>query len=187
MEVGLKLLLTDGAVVPVTFRVALAGLVLVMFVPPPVDVRAPTGIVLIRLPGVVEVTLMDTVHLPAVVPVWAGTVPPLREKVDEPAVAVTEPPQVLPVTPTTVIPLGMLSVQDALVSANGLGLKMVTARREVPPEFIEIGVKLLLISAGRDMTCADAVRSGVTRTKTIRAATMLGTRDLRIFDPFSVD
>ena len=78
---------------------ALAGVVFVMFTPPPVEVNAPAGIVLIRFPVVVEVTLIDTVHDPGVTPVWAGTVPPLSDKVVDPATAVTEPPQVL-VRPT---------------------------------------------------------------------------------------
>lgn len=65
---GLKLLLTEGAIVPSTFRVALAGLVLLMFVPPPVEVRAPLGIVLIRLPRANEVTLTVTVQDPGVDP-----------------------------------------------------------------------------------------------------------------------
>ena len=55
--------------------------------------------VLIRFPAVVEVTLIETVHDPGVIPSWAGTVPPLNEKLVEPATAVTEPPQEL-VNPT---------------------------------------------------------------------------------------
>jgi hypothetical protein len=103
-----------------------------------------------------EVTLIDTVHDPGVVPDCAGTVPPLRDKVVPPAGALTVPPQVL------VKPAGLamvrpgwtpikLSSQEALVKSNRLGLKMVTLRREVPPAGIEIGEKLLLISAGRDI------------------------------------
>jgi hypothetical protein len=70
MLLGPKLLLTEGATVPVTFRVALAGLVVVMFIPPgPVEVSVRAGMVLIQLPGVFEVTTMDTVHLPGVDPV----------------------------------------------------------------------------------------------------------------------
>lgn len=65
---GLKLLLTVGFTVPVTFSVALAGLVFVMFVPPPEALNAPTGILLIRLPAVKDVTLIDTVQDPAVDP-----------------------------------------------------------------------------------------------------------------------
>jgi len=40
MVPGLKLLLTDGVGIPVTFKVALAGLVLEIFVPPPVELNA---------------------------------------------------------------------------------------------------------------------------------------------------
>lgn len=94
-----KLLLIEGFGLPATFNVALAGLVLVIFMPSPLEVNAFAGRVLIRFPGVVEVTLIETVHAPGVGPTWAGTVPPAREKDVEPAVAVTEPPQEL-ITPT---------------------------------------------------------------------------------------
>ncbi len=96
---GLKLLLTDGSEMPATFKVALAGLVLVMIVPSPVEVNAPAGMVLIRFPAVVEVTLIETVHDPGVIPSWAGTVALFTDKVVEPAAAVAEPPQEL-VNPT---------------------------------------------------------------------------------------
>jgi hypothetical protein len=150
MLLGLKLFATEGVPVPVTFRVALAGLVLLIVVPPPEAVNAPTGIVLIQFPGVVEVTLTDTVHDPGVDP-RAGTVPPLNDMAAEPAGAVTVPPQVFPATFVTVTPDGKLSVQDVLVNANVFGLKTEMRRREVPPAGMEIGVKVLLISAGKDM------------------------------------
>lgn len=95
MVPGLKLLLMEGTEIPATFKVALAGLVLVMSEPSPEEVSAPSGIVLIRFPAVVEVTLMETVHEPGVIPCWAGTVPPLNEKLVEPAIAGTAPPQEL--------------------------------------------------------------------------------------------
>src|SRR5512134_4041182 len=123
---------------PVTFKVALAGVVLLMVVPPPVEDKLPAGILLMRFPGVVEVTSIDTVHDPGVAPACAGTVPPVKDNVVPPGEAVTEPPQVLVKftglamtspgwTPTR------LSTQEALVSGNPLGLKMVTLSREVPP------------------------------------------------------
>jgi hypothetical protein len=87
-----------------------------MLVPPPVELKAPTGMVLIFAPGTEDVTLTDTVHDPGVDPDCAGTVPPLREIEVDPAIAVAVPPQVFPVTPTTVIPAGRLSVQEALLS-----------------------------------------------------------------------
>lgn len=65
---GLNLLLTVGVGAPVTLSVALAGLVLLIFVPLPVELNAPTGIVLIRLPEINEVTLTDTVQDPGVDP-----------------------------------------------------------------------------------------------------------------------
>jgi hypothetical protein len=72
---------------------------LVIVIPPPMEVNAPAGIVLIRFPKVVEVILTETVHDPGVIPDWAGTVPPLRDRNVEPADAVTVPPQVF-VSPT---------------------------------------------------------------------------------------
>ena len=65
---GEKDLLNEGEVTPMTVNVALAGVVLVIDTPPPVELNAPAGIVLIRLPGVDEVTSIPTVHSPGVVP-----------------------------------------------------------------------------------------------------------------------
>lgn len=120
-------MLTEGGGVPVTFKVALAGVVFVTFAPAPVEDNALAGMVLIRFPEVVEVTVIDTVHEPGIVPTCAGTVPPLSDKDVEPAAAVTKPPQL------SVIPTGLaimrpgwmpikLSVHEALVSVNALGL-----------------------------------------------------------------
>ena len=95
MVVGEKLLFNVGDWIISTCKVALAGVVLVMVLPPPEEVSAPAGIVLIRFPGIVEVTSTDTLHPPGVTLVWAGTVPPLNDKVVPPGTAVTEPPQVL--------------------------------------------------------------------------------------------
>lgn len=124
---GLKLLLTEGIGLAATFKVALAGLVLVMLEPSPVEVRAPAGMVLIRFPVIVEVTLIDTVHDPGVIPIWAGTMPALNAKLVEPATAVTEPPQEL-VNPTGLAMASpgwtpiKLSVHAALINGNSLGL-----------------------------------------------------------------
>ena len=124
---GEKDLFTDGGLTPITVRVALAGVVFVIETPPPVELNALAGIVLIRLPMVVEVTLMPTVHSPGVMPTCGGTVPPLNDKVVVPETAVTLPPQVFETfaglatdnpgcTPTK------LSVQEALLSGNEFGL-----------------------------------------------------------------
>lgn len=51
-----------------TRNVALAGVVLVIVPPPPVPVKPPAGIVLIKLPGVFEVTSTEMVHDPGVTP-----------------------------------------------------------------------------------------------------------------------
>lgn len=94
MVLGEKLLFTVGGRMISTCKVALAGVVLLILPVSPVEVSAPAGIVLIRFPGVVEVTSTDTVHEPGVTPLWAGTVPPLKAKVVPPGTAVTEPPHV---------------------------------------------------------------------------------------------
>lgn len=96
MVPGLKLLLTEGVGIPVTFKVALAGLVFVMVVPPPVEFNLPASMVFIKLPETCEVTFTVTVHDPAFDPTCAGTVPPV--KLIEVDVVETVPPQVL-VTP----------------------------------------------------------------------------------------
>jgi hypothetical protein len=152
---GEKDLLKEGGATPMTVSVALAGVVLVIVTPPPVESNALVGIVLIRLPEVDAVTSIPTVHSPGVIPLCAGTIPPLRANVVDPGTAVILPPQVLETfagfaidnpgcTPTR------LSVQEALVSGNEFGLYIVTLRRDMPPDEIAIGVKLLLISAGND-------------------------------------
>jgi hypothetical protein len=141
--------------------------------------------VLIKLPVVTEVTLIFTVQDPAVEPDWAGTVPPLKLKVVDPGTAVTEPAQLL----RTTAGLAMmspgwtptrLSVQDVFVSANTLGLKMVTLRTDVWPARIDIGEKLLLISAGREMLCAYTVCAGVRKPDMSKTTTRKGINDLRI-------
>ena len=116
-----------GGRTPTTFKVALAGDVLVMVSPSPVEVNAPAGSMLIRFPGVFDVTSTATVHDPGVIPDRAGTVPPVNDRVVPPGTAVTLPPQLLLKftglaikrpgwTPTK------LSVQVASVNGKSLGL-----------------------------------------------------------------
>ena len=64
----LKLLRTEGGNTPPTLRVALAEEVLLIVVPSPVDVNALAGSVLIRFPGVTEVTSIATVQDPGTTP-----------------------------------------------------------------------------------------------------------------------
>ena len=134
---GLKVFDTVGVGIPVTFRVALAGLVLLMLDPPaPVALSAPTGIVLIKLPVVMEVTFTLTVQEPAVEPTWAGTVPPLRDKLVAPLTAVTVPPHEL-VTPGALAIFSpgwmptKLSAHDVFVNAKTFGLKIVMLKTDV--------------------------------------------------------
>lgn len=71
-----------------------------------------------------------------------------------------------------------------MVSGNALGLKIVTLRRDVPPDTMEIGEKLLLISAGMVITCANTLCSGNTHIGRISATTRKGMSKLRIFSSF---
>jgi hypothetical protein len=175
-----------GVTGPDTFNVALAGSVLLIVAPSPRADNTPAGIVLIKFPIVLEVTLMVTVQRPGVDPAWPGTVPPLKDKDVEPGLAVTEPPQLL-VRSTGLAMLNpgctptRLSVQDASVRANGLGLYMVTLKRATPPGAMESGSNPLLISAGRVMTWAFASFLGMTRMETSSATTTKGMNGLRIF------
>jgi hypothetical protein len=68
MVLGENLLLMEGPRIRPTCSVALAGELLDTVPPPPVDFRAPAGIVLIRLKGVEEVTSTETVQEPGVAP-----------------------------------------------------------------------------------------------------------------------
>jgi hypothetical protein len=68
IRLGLKPLLTVGAVAPTTVSVALAGSVFLIVVPPPDASRAFDGIVFTKGPVVSEVTLTDTVQKPTVEP-----------------------------------------------------------------------------------------------------------------------
>lgn len=124
---GDKDLLTEGEFTPITVNVALDGVVFVIEAPPPVELKAFAGIVLIRLPRVVEVTSIVTVQSPGTALTCAGTVPPLRDSVVVPGTAVTLPPHELVTfagfamaspgwTPTK------LSVQEALFSWKEFGL-----------------------------------------------------------------
>ena len=85
---------TAGGRIAPTRSVALAGVVFVTVPPSPLELSEPIGIVLIRFPGVVEVTFTPTVHDPGVTPTCGGTVPPANDNVVEPGTAVTVPPHV---------------------------------------------------------------------------------------------
>jgi hypothetical protein len=152
---GEKDLFTDGVTTPRTVKVALAGVVFVIETFPPVELNSFAGMVLIRFPGVVDVTSIPTVHCPGVIPTCWGTVPPFNASVVVPGLAVMLPLHVLETlageainnpgcTPTR------SSIQEALSNWNEFGLYIVTSRRDIPPDGIAIGVKLLLISAGKD-------------------------------------
>jgi len=181
----LKLLRTLGGRTPPTCNVALAGSVLEMVVPPPEADNLCSGMVLIRLPTAVEVTVIVTVHEPGVGPIWAGTVPPLNDNVVDPATAVTEPPQVfirptgLAITRPGWTPI-KLSDQEALVSGKAFGLKIDTRRRDIPPAGMDIGEKPLLIPAGRVTTWARAFDAGAMNMETTNIPAKKGTIDFCI-------
>ena len=141
----------------ITVMVALAGVVLEIVTGVPLSLplafKVLVGIVLIKLPIVVDVTLISTKHSPGVAPTWAGTDPPLKDKVVVFGAAVAEPPQVLfkpfgfAIFRPACTPI-KLSVQLVFVNGNVFGLNTVTLSTEIPPALINIGVNCLLISAG---------------------------------------
>lgn len=94
MVFGVNDLLSVGASTTSTWRVALAGVVFVTGPWLPVDDSAPVGSVLIKLPGVNDVTSTETVHEPGSAPTCLGTVPPLNDRVVPPGTAPTVPPHV---------------------------------------------------------------------------------------------
>jgi hypothetical protein len=108
-----------------------------------VDVTAPMGRVLVKLPTALVVTLTETVH-----DELAGIEPPLRVSPVELAVPPESvPPQVLDTlgVDATVIPEGKLSVNASPVVAVLVdGLVLVIARVLAPPYAMLVGVKLLL-------------------------------------------
>src|SRR5215208_2787204 len=119
MLLGLKLLLTVGCPASFTCRVALAGLMFETFIPlRSLEVNVPAGILFVNVPGFGAVTFTVTIHEPGADPILAGIVPPFSVIVDVPADAVTVPPQVFPVTFTTLNPVGISSLSEALVKAN---------------------------------------------------------------------
>jgi hypothetical protein len=137
----------EGSIV----SVALVGFA---FVTPFPVVNAPAGMVLVTLPITLEVTSIATVQEPC-----AGTVPPLSDKLVPPGTAVTVPPHKLVALTgfAIVIPAGKLSTHDASVNRNEFGLKIVTLSREIPPDVMEVGEKLLFSSAGELTTIVAVV------------------------------
>ena len=104
----------------------------------------------------VEVTCTVTVHDPGVVPTCAGTVPPFNDNVVP--TALTIPPQVV-VALTGFAKFRFAfnadrsSVQAFVlerIRAKEFGLKMLMLRVDVPPAGMDIGLKLLLICAGKE-------------------------------------
>ncbi len=94
MVLGANDLLREGGWTLFICSVALAGVVLVTGTVPvgSVECNVLAGIVLTWFPAIVDVTFTVTVQEPGVIPTWAGTVPPMRERV-VPTI-VTTPPQV---------------------------------------------------------------------------------------------
>ena len=90
MVFAAKFLSTVGGMIVVTCKVALAGVVFVAKFPEPsVAVTVPAGMLLIKLPAVVDVTFTVRVHCPFVLPTLAGTIPPLKEMLVPPTTALT--------------------------------------------------------------------------------------------------
>ena len=120
-----------------------------------------------------EVTCTVTEHDPGLMPTCFGTVPPLNESVVP--TALTVPPQEVVVLAglAKVIPVAAKSSVQAAgavdsVRANEFGLNMLTVSVEVPPGAIDMGVKLLLICAGKDTPWACVTVAGLKTRELIR-------------------
>jgi len=130
---------TVGCAVP-TVRVAV---LLVLPVPLLVDETGP--VVLLYVPGMLEVTLTLTAQEPL-----CATDPPASEMLPLPAVAVAVPPQLLvsPLGVATTTFAGRLSVNATPSCATAAGLAIVIVRVERPFGTIEVGLKALAIVGG---------------------------------------
>ena len=108
-----------------TCRLALASDGLESNVVPILAFNVPAGMVLMRLPETLEVTAAVTVHEPGVPP-WAGTVPPINDRVVP--IVVTVPPQLFVILAgfAKYKPAGNVSVQAygsvARIRGNKFGL-----------------------------------------------------------------
>jgi hypothetical protein len=155
--VAVRVAVTEAvAVEGSTVSVALAD---AEFVIPWSVANAPAGMVFVKLPGVLEVTLIVTVQ-----ELSAGRVPPFNVKLVPPETALTTPPHKLvrPAGFAIVIPTGKLSTNAVPVNTNGLGLIIDMVSCETPPEVMTSGEKLLTISAETLTTSvAVAVADGV--------------------------
>src|SRR5476649_1240326 len=123
-------------------NVALAAAVLVTF---KLLVKAPAGMVLVKLAALEAMTLTEKVQV-----VLAGTVPEIKAKVVAPAAMVVgvKPVQLPPATvmapPAAESPEGNESVNAAPVSAIGLLLATMTSSCAVPPALTLTGLTPLL-------------------------------------------
>ena len=132
------------------------------------EVTAFAGIVLMNTPAVSESTSTCTVHCPATRPTAAGIVPPEKEKLPVPEVAVTVPPthvvDAFGVAAMTTVP-GRLSVNVAAVAAAGLLLIRMTVSVDDCPAETLIGLKVLLtpIAANATAGTSRAVASSALR------------------------
>jgi hypothetical protein len=108
----------------------------------------------------IEVTLTVTSQYPKTAPTFAGTVPPMIDKV-VPMVVMELPAQVVAGLAglAKVTPAGSVSVRAAgtvdNVKGKEFGLVIVIVNTELLPAPIELGVKKLLICAGNEVSdCA---------------------------------
>ena len=151
MIAGLKALVTVGRALIV--RTALAGMVLL---PAFVVVMSPASILLVTVPGVLEVTSMVMTQ------VWpAGMVPPV--KVTLPAKEVGSTPQLVCVmlaTPAVVTPRGYVSVTVTPVMATALLLAILILSVVVPPGAMLLGLKAL-VTVGRALMVRTAVAAKI--------------------------
>src|SRR5579859_3613914 len=125
-------------------------------VPPFVELTGP--VVFVYTPPTALVTLAVTVH-----ELFTGMLPPVRETLADPAVAVAVPPQVLlsPLGVATTRLAGKVSVKATPFSATpfAAGLVMVTVKLLVPFNGMPVGLKAFAMAGGaKTSMLADAVR-----------------------------
>jgi hypothetical protein len=127
----IRVLVSDRSTCVVTVRGLLAGAV---FEPAFVVVTPPAGMVLVTVPGVVEVTTTVTSQLP-----FAGIVPFARLTLVVVWLAVP-PTQVVAAAPIVVTPAGKLSVKATPVMSKLLGLVTVIVKVEFAPDGMVAGL-----------------------------------------------
>ena len=142
-------------------RVSSVALAAAVLTTPSALVKAPAARVLVAAKAPDTVTLVEKVQV-----AFAGTAPPDWAKPVAPAVSdagpnPVQPPATVTAPPVAVSPPGNESVNEAPVSAVGLGLVTVMVSTDVPPATALGGLNDLLTLAGcRTVTSSAAELAG---------------------------